>query len=260
MRPLIENLDVNAMDWQPLGPPGLYSKPLSRDAETGARTALQRMVPADGYKSPTVAHYHHTYEEIIGISGLFSFDSKRWIRPLSYVFHPALTVHGFKSVVPEESLFLSRVGRDLDFNFIETPREDDIYPVDGTPAVREARAYADPLVEPGFQPAQWGRSEVPAERCMLSTHPRTGEGSAFVRVPAGWRADIAGVVEGEYLEWFVLEGDLRVDEHHMGRHFYSFRPKGTFPDVMSSEGGALLYVNFGPTGPAPYSPAPDSSD
>lgn len=249
MRPLIECLDVNMLDWQSLGPAGLYSKLLSRDPETGARTALQRMVPADGYKAPTVAHYHHTYEEIIGVSGLFSFDSKRWIRPLSYVFHPPLTVHGFKSAVLEESWFLSRVGRDLDVNFVEEPLEDDIYPLDGTPAAREAQAFADPIVEPGFRPMQWTKGDVPLEWCPLSAHPETGEGSALVRVPAGWRTEIAR--DGDYLEWFVMEGDLRADEHHMERHFYSFRPRGTFPNVMSSEGGVLLYVNFGSPGLVP---------
>ncbi|MEX1147059.1 MAG: hypothetical protein WEB93_01630 [Sphingomonadales bacterium] len=248
MRPLIENLDVNTLDWQPLGPAGLYSKQLSRDPDTGARTALQRLVPADGYSPPTVAHYHHTYEEIIGVAGLFSFDSKRWIRPLSYVFHPPLTVHGFKSAVSEESLFLSRVGRDLDFNFVEEPTKDDIYPVDGTPPPREARAYADPVTDPGFRTVQWGRGTMPVECCVLSADPLSGEGSAIVRVSPGWRAEIGGGVPGDYLEWFVMDGDLRVDGDHMGTHFYSFRPAGTFPDVMSSDGGALLYVNFGPPG------------
>lgn len=249
MRPLIECLDVNAMDWQPLGPAGLYSKLLSRDPETGARTALQRMVPADGYEAPTVAHYHHTYEEIIGVHGLFTFDSKRWIRPYSYVFHPPRTVHGFKSQVPEESWFLSRVGRDLDVNYEENPTADDIYPLDGVPYVRAAQAFADPASEPGFRPMQWGASDQPVECCMLSVHPETGEGTAFIRVPAGWRSEI--VHDGDYLEWFVMEGDLRADDHEMKRFFYSFRPKGTAPKVMSSQGGAVLYVNFGAPGLIP---------
>src|SRR4051812_44016323 len=107
MRPLVTALDVDAMAWKPLGPPGLHSKLLSRDQETGARTALQRLNPAEGYVAPTIAHYHHTYEEILGVHGLFSFDSKRWITPTSYVFHPPKTVHGFKSNVPRESWFLS---------------------------------------------------------------------------------------------------------------------------------------------------------
>ena len=64
MRPHIPHLDTTAMDWAtPI--PGLYSKVLSVDPETGARTALQRLVPSEGYKAPTVAHYHHSAEEIL---------------------------------------------------------------------------------------------------------------------------------------------------------------------------------------------------
>ncbi len=140
MRPRIVDLRVDALDWAPLGPPGLYSRLLSRDPQTGARTALQKLVPADGYTPPTTAHYHHTYEEIIGISGCFSFDSRRWVVEGTYVFHPPQTVHGFASAVREESTFLSRVGRDLDFNFVEEPEHDDLYPIAGANPVRAPRA------------------------------------------------------------------------------------------------------------------------
>lgn len=246
MRPLTEILDVDALEWQPLGPPGLYSKLLNRDPDTGARTALQRMVPADGYTSPTVAHYHTTYEEIIGIKGCFSFDSKRWIRPLSYVFHPPLAVHGFKSTVPEESWFLSRVEHDLDFNFVPEPAQDDIYPVDGTPPHRRIEALADPLAERGMSPKQWGDSATPVEWCALSTHPQSGEGSALVRIPSDWTTTIAGVVHRKYLEIFVIDGALELDGESMRRHFYTFRPEGAFPQTLSSPQGALIYLNFGP--------------
>lgn len=245
MRPLVEILDVDALEWQPLGPAGLYSKLLSRDPETGARTALQRLVPQENYAPPTVAHFHTTYEEIIGVKGFFSFDSKRWIRPLSYVFHPPLTVHGFKSAVPEESWFLSRVGRDLDVNLVEHPEQDDIYPVNGVPAVREAQALADPIAERAFEQRPLGDGSMPVEWCALSKDPVSGEGSAIVRIPPGWTSAIAGSVQNDYLEWFVMDGDLIVDGKGMTRHFYSFRPSGAFPHVMSSEQGALVYLNFG---------------
>ncbi len=247
MRPLTEILDVDALEWQPLGPPGLYSKMLNRDPESGARTALQRMVPADGYQAPSVAHYHTTYEEIIGIKGRFTFDSKRWIQPLSYVFHPPLCVHGFKSVVPEESWFLSRVEHDLDFTFVEQPANSDIYPVNGVQPTRGIQALVDPFAERGASPVKWADSEVPVEWCALSAHPKTGEGSALVRIPSGWRANVAGAVQHKYLEIFVLEGALEVDGASMRRHFYTYRPEGTLPRVISSAAGALIYMNFGPT-------------
>ena len=83
MRPKIVGLDVDAMEWAPLGPPGLFSKLLSRDPDTGARTALQRMDPGLGYQAPTIAHFHTTYEEILGIAGRFTFDQA--ITSLSHI-------------------------------------------------------------------------------------------------------------------------------------------------------------------------------
>lgn len=245
MRPLTEILDVDAMPWEPLGPPGLYSKMLSRDPETGARTALQRMDPAHGYTPPTVAHHHNTYEELLVVKGYFSFDSKRWAKPLSYIFHPPHCVHGFKSTVPEESWFVSRVEHDLDFNFVHEPTDDDIYPVDGVPPARSITAIVEPLKECEAKPVQWAASERPVEWRELSVHPRTGEGTAMVRFPAEWSGKPADALPHEYLEMFVLDGEIEIDGLSMRKHFYTFRPRGTFPKVMTSRSGALVYVNFG---------------
>jgi hypothetical protein len=70
---------MEAMEWKPLGPVGLSSNLLSRDPETGARTALQRLNPDEGYQPPTIAHFHTTYEEILGVRGWFSFDQRTWV-------------------------------------------------------------------------------------------------------------------------------------------------------------------------------------
>ncbi len=245
MRPQVNALNVDAMIWQPLGPPGLFSKLLSQDDETGARTALQWLSPSQKYEPPTVAHYHHTYEEILGIKGLFSFDSRRWIRPTSYVFHPPGTVHGFKSAVIEESWFLSRVGRKLDVNLVPQPTHDDIYPLDGTPAERRAVAYGNPETEKGYVSARWGDSPTDMSWCALSSHPKTGEGSALMQVPAGWSTAFAAPVTQSYFEAFVLAGDLALDGAAHGEHFYSYFPAGHAPTRIRSDAGATVYVNFG---------------
>lgn len=243
MRPRIVDLDVDELEWRPLGPPGLYTRLLSRDAETGARTALQRAVPAEGYTAPDTAHFHHTYEEILGVTGCFSFDSRRWLTEGGYVYHPPCTVHGFGSAVREETTFLSRVGRDLDFNFVEQPAHDDLYHVEGYPASPRAAA----AFERGEVMARMNAAcflGAVAQASVLGIHPDTGEGSALMHLPAGWRAD-AGTSTC-YLEIFVMQGGLSVDGVRSAPHrAYFFYPPGAERNALAAPDGALAYVNFG---------------
>jgi hypothetical protein len=93
-------LDTNKMEWVDLeGRPGLWTKMLASDPETGARTALQCIDPGRGYKPPTRPHYHSAEEEIILVKGSFTFNGRDWLNRLSYCFHPPRTVHGFESDV-----------------------------------------------------------------------------------------------------------------------------------------------------------------
>jgi hypothetical protein len=55
---------------------------------------------------------------------MMSFDRRVWLHRGSYVYHPAETVHGFRSTVPVETQYLSRIGRDLDFNYVDQPLDD----------------------------------------------------------------------------------------------------------------------------------------
>ena len=242
MRPTVVGLDVDAMDWAPLGPPGLFSKLLSRDPETGARTALQRMDPALGYQAPTVAHFHTTYEEILGIDGNFSFDGRLWITPGAYVFHPPRTVHGFSSNVPQESLFLSRIGRDLDVNLVPEPTANDLYVIEGAVPPRVPVAYADPVAALGWSEARLLGQPVSA--CLLSRDPETGEGTALVELPAGWSSEPQ--TRADYLELFVLSGGLAVGDvpAATGRAYSFFPPEEPIPALVVAA-PTRLYVNFG---------------
>jgi hypothetical protein len=246
MRPLTVALDVDAMEWKPLGPAGLYSKMLSRDEETGARTALQRLNPEEGYQPPTVAHFHTTYEEILGVHGWFSFDQRTWVRPCSYVFHPPRTVHGFASAVPQDSWFLSRVGRDLDVNLVEVPEKDDLYAVNGDAPPRAAAAMGEPLEQLGFTERTIRGGNGAVQWCELSVDPQTGEGSALVRLPDGWTYGPAA--HDGYLEIFTLEGHFLpeeqapADEPHRTYYFY---PPDETTGTLVATGEVLAYVNFG---------------
>lgn len=242
MRPRIEALDVDALEWQPLGPPGLYSKLLSRDTETGARTALQRLCMADHYEPPKTAHFHTTYEEILGVSGLFSFDSRLWVRPGSYVFHPPRTVHGFKSAIKQESTFLSRVGRDLDFNLVHEPNHDDLYVAEGDAPPRQPVAYDDAVARVGKRSGTLlGDS---AEVTLLSQDPVTGEGSALIAVGEAWRG--AETRLATYLELFVVEGGIGIGvAPETARRDYFFYPPGETIPALAARASTTLYVNFG---------------
>lgn len=243
MRPRIVDLWVDDIEWRPLGPPGLYTRLLSRDEQTGARTALQRAVPAEGYSAPDKAHYHHTYEEIFGVTGCFSFDSRRWLTEGGYVYHPPCTVHGFGSAVREETTFLSRVGRDLDFNFIAQPEHNDLYHVEGHPvSMRGAAAFDRGEVIARMKTAEFLGCKV--EASTLSVDPGTGEGSALVRLPAGWCA--AAGVSDSYLEIFVLHGCLSIDRKKCEPHCaYFFYPPRTQRNQLSATLNTLAFVSFG---------------
>lgn len=242
MRPRIIGLDVDAMAWEPLGPPGLFSKLLSRDPDSGARTALQRMDPALGYAAPTVAHFHTTYEEILGVAGRFTFDQRTWVVPGAYVFHPERTVHGFASQVPQESLFLSRIGRQLDVNLVHEPIADDLYVIEGETPRRPPVAFGDAVAARGWHDAELlGR---PVRASLLSQDPETGEGTAIVQLPAGWAAD--SQTRADYLEIFVLDGAVSADGAPAvdGRSYF-FLPPGEPVPAFVARRDSRAYINFG---------------
>lgn len=245
MRPHIPLMDVATLPWVPLGPPGLHSRLLSRDPETGARTALQCMRPQEGYVAPPVAHFHRTYEELLVVHGRFTFDSVHWLQPRSYCFHPPETVHGFKSAVPEESWFLSRVGRDLDVNLVPEPPQLSPYYVSESPPRRAVAIHAQPERELGWRPMSLGVPPVGAQACVLSRDPANGEGSLLLRLPPGARCAARAPLDS-YVEYFLLEGDLRSDTGaRIGAGGYAFLPPGVDLPPWQTEGGAVLYVSSG---------------
>jgi len=242
MRAHIPFLDTNALDWREVAP-GLFSKLLSRDDETGARTALNRMVPELGMKPPGGPHYHHTAEELFVVKGRFSFDSRTWLTPFSYCFHPPETVHGFKSNVPEETWFLSRIGRELDFNWVTNPTSNSAYYVSETPPERSVVYIQNPRVD-GWEDLEDSNGKVNAKHRMLSEHPSTFEGSKLLQLKPGWQS--ASRLLHSYQETYVIEGLIEGDD---GTQFtkacYAFFPPGTERPGLRSPNGALLYVNYG---------------
>ena len=233
MRPHIPHLDTTAMDWAtPI--PGLYSKVLSVDPDTGARTALQRLVPSEGYKAPTVAHYHHSAEEILVLKGRLSFDSRTYLGANGYCFHPPETVHGFKSDVPIETWFLSRHSKKMCTHEVPTPDKTEYYPLTGALPSRGLAAVPDATADGWHDGVK-----------VLGEDPETGEGSKFMRLD-GARPDL-GVRDGFYMELYVLDGTLEgADGETFKSGAYACCPPGAPRPALASAAKALVYVNYGP--------------
>lgn len=253
MRPYIPLLDTEAMEWQATETPGLYTKPLSHDPENGARTAIQRIVVADGYAPPPTAHFHHMDEELFLLDGSFSFDGERWLGRHAYCFHPAETVHGFKSQVAGEATFISRVSRELDFNLVDQPRQFAPYNL-----VTEEPERPISIVDNPFS-RQWEEvrndaGQIVLSRLLLGRHPATGEGAMLVRFAPGWRSPHGDHFHTVYEEVYVVEGEVVLnDGTRYGKGAYMFKPPFTVQPGSSSRSGALVYICFG--GPMDFRPA-----
>jgi hypothetical protein len=251
MRPQIEFLDSNTIDWKELAP-GIFSRPMSRDPDSGARTALQRVVPtATGYKDQPTAHYHGTTEELLVVKGAMAFDSRTWLHAAAYCFHPARYVHGFKSKVAEETWFVSRVGRDLDFTYVTEPTDDFPYFVGDTPARRGLALIPAPFGQPWTSLIDAAGKRI-GKYLVLSRDPATGEGAIHVRLFAG-----AAVRLAEFdrpapsslsiaAEAFVLEGEIESDNGHVFRPgcYCHLRP-GTNRPTWTARRDALFYLCIG---------------
>lgn len=241
MRTLIEALNVDGLDWSETPAPGLFVKMLNQDKENGAHTAVYRLSPADGYQAPTCPHYHHTYEEIVPLTGSFTFDHRTWMEPGGYVYHPPFTVHGFKSGIRAESTFLTRVGQSLDFNYVDSPAQDDIYLVEGLAPSRPPSVHGAALEALGASEARF--LGAAAEATVLSRDGISGEGSAMLTLPGSWQGATAPL--DHYLELFVLDGELRADGAAVPRGSYFFYPPGTRIALLEAAGPVTLFASFG---------------
>jgi glyoxylate utilization-related uncharacterized protein len=232
MRPYIPHLDTAAMDWaSPI--PGVYSKVLSVDPDNGARTAMQRLMPEEGYTAPKVPHYHHSAEELLVLKGRLSFDSKTYLGANGYCFHPPETVHGFMSDVPTETVFLSRHSKKMCTHEVPAPAKREYYPLNGT---MPDRAWA---ALPDSTKSGWD------DNVKILGEDSFGEGSKLMRFD-GNTVNLS-VPEEFYEEIFVMDGRLTTtDGTTFNTGGYAFCPPGSARPDFSSAEKALVYVNYGP--------------
>lgn len=247
-------LDTNAMPWEDGEFPGLFTKMLSANEATGARTALQCIDPKRGYEAPKVAHYHPDMdEELWMIKGEMSFDSQNWLGPRAYCYHPGNTVHGFKSAVRQESWFLSRISKPLKFGFVENPKQFTPYSLTGEKAKRPIRVVADAVAAAEWTEQKDAAGNVVLRRSVLSQHPETGEGSMLVEFTPHWTQKNPLHKHSSYKESFVISGSYTVADGTVFKAgCYSFIPAGTPDQPVVKSDGAQVYVNYG--GPLDFIP------
>ncbi|MDH7452223.1 DUF4437 domain-containing protein [Luteimonas composti] len=245
MRPAVPFLDTHAMEWVPGDMPGLFTKMLSADPETGARSALQCIDPARGYKAPALPHYHDGDEEIFIVKGELTFDGRQWLGERAYCFHPARTVHGFRSQVDSEAWFISRIKRPLKFDFHEDAESLEPYSLDGVESERGVAVVPTPAERPWEDILDAGGKTI-ARRQILSVHPGTGEGSMLVEFLPGFVSPHGDHYHSVYEEVFVVSGQLETaDGKVFTKGCYSYKPPMYVQSAVSSENGAVAYVNFG---------------
>jgi len=103
-------------------------------------------------------------------------------------------------------------------------------------------AYANAPDQVGFRRSVLLGAAV--EACVVSVDPATGEGTAFVRLPAGWISSVGEL--DQYLELFALDGGIGMDDAPIvTRRDYFFYPPGTPISALRTDRPTLAYVNFG---------------
>ena len=253
MRKAVPFLDTNAMEWAPGDLHGQYTKMLSHDPETGARTALQRIDPSAGYQAPPKPHYHSGDEEIFGVGGKFSFDGENWLGRYSYCFHPTHTVHGFKSEVAEESFFISKIKTHLDFQFSDEYRDLVPFNLDGIDPERGVSVIGDPMKQ-DWEAVTDAEGTVVLRRLILSRHPTTGEGAMLVEFLPGFVSPHGPHTHSGDEEVFIMEGEIETSD---GTVFtsgcYTYKPAGTVQSPITSRKGAIVYILH--SGPLDFIPA-----
>lgn len=93
-------IDVESMEWEESGLPGILKKTLYEDKERGVLTALFKMSPG----SEVPLHEHTDIEQTFMLEGTLE-DKQGVITPGNYAWRPGGSVHVARA--PEGAVFLS---------------------------------------------------------------------------------------------------------------------------------------------------------
>jgi quercetin dioxygenase-like cupin family protein len=235
MRAAIPSLTPDALPWERLG--SLTRKLLSKDPETGAETNLVR-IPA-GWRGSGRAHYHHCSEEAFVMDGDVTLTGREDLVDGSYLYRPAGIVHGHRESARDGCMALIKLGKTLDFNYVDQPASQDEYPLFPT---ADGRGHVLHLSTPEASATSVGEGESRHEVVTMSEDARARAYSKLLRFPQAWRGRIA-LDPTDSWEWFVARGAIELaDGTRFGRDAYSFRPPGYAPVAAISRAEAGTWV------------------
>jgi hypothetical protein len=155
-------------------------------------------------------------------------------------------VHGFASVVPEDSIFLSRVGTGHKGNLVPDASGDTMYSIYDRPDPRAPAAIADPFAAVPAQRRAFLNGSAPVEWHAISAAPSGAHGAAMVRLPTGWRS--AAQTAGQDLEILTLAGTLACDgiePDSKSATTYIRVPVGAMIPALSTDGSVRAFIAFG---------------
>jgi len=230
-------------------------KTLRIDPQTTQRLDFIRIDP--GYGDLTDA-YHDSVEECLFLSGECELNGEGHFEAGDYFWRPPGWVHSASTPPGFEALLMLEGVSEGDGSGPVSRR---IRPAGeaGTNAITKdhdraigprgwvRRLHTDLVAwQPGPAYAR-GQGELDgfdlghASFKVLSANPVTGAQSLLVRFQPGYRQKAAGR-HSSAVEFFVLEGGLRMGEHEIGKGAYIYRPAGSAEPAMQSEHGARIFM------------------
>lgn len=233
MRAHIKHLDSETIPWAPIFKTGASRRTLNTDPADKSFMSLVQI--PKGWRGPSGAHYHSSFEEAYVMSGLLTLDGRDYLTPGSYLYRPGFIVHGWDERSDEGSLIVIKRGGVSDIIGVCPKLHDHEYvykPVaDGRPHIVHLKTDDVPWI-----------AKDGIETKVLSVDAVTGGRTFLLHLPPRWRGSF-GASPGHDLEGVVLNGGFRLadgDEFRPGHYFYRPSDSGDPPISESADGAVAI--------------------
>lgn len=222
MRPLTEIASIDPIPWESLGTHGIKRKLLSHDPESGAASQYVHIPP--NWRGGGIAHYHAGFEEAYIVEGDVSLVPDDALVTGSYLYRPADVVHGHDERADAGCSCVIRMGGSPDLILVPEPTSSAEYALG---EINDPRGHVLHLRTPNMDWQELGKDAGRLAIKMLSEASDAGAYTALVKLPPGWRGNLATGPEFSR-EWFVLEGSWSLaDGSHFGPLSYRYDPVGS---------------------------------